>query len=252
MWSSIQSQASNAASTSSVLEEYFAKTVTRHSTLPDALASALAGKLASNDVPRDLLEQELAALLAEPDVCAAVVRDLDAVVEADPAAPDLLTVMLHFKGFSAIAAHRAAHTLWARGPDDAGSRHLALLLQGRASEIFGVDIHPGARIGAGVFIDHATGIVIGEQAAVGDDCYILHGVTLGATGKRDKTGRRHPLVGSGCTIGSGASVLGPITVGDGATVGANAVVTKNVEAGATVIDTAFMNNRVLAPKKPKV
>ena len=90
------------------------------------------------------------------------------------------------------------------------------------------------------------------QASVGDGCYILHGVTLGATGKRDKkTGRRHPEVGAGVTIGSGASLLGPITVGDRATIGTNAVVTKSVEAGATVIDTAFMNNRVLAPKKPK-
>ena len=107
-------------------------------------------------------------------------------------------------------------------------------------------------MGTGIFIDHATGVVIGEQATVGDDCYILHGVTLGATGKRDKaTGRRHPIVGSGVTIGSGASILGPITVGDRATVGAGATVIKSVEPGATVIDTGYLSNKVLAPRKPK-
>ena len=111
---------------------------------------------------------------------------------------------------------------------------------------------PGATLGPGIFIDHATGIVIGEQASLGAGCYVLHGVTLGATGKKDKaTGRRHPSVGDRVTIGSGASLLGPITVGDAATIGANAVVTKNVEAGATVIDTSFMSNRVLPPKRAK-
>ena len=154
------------------------------------------------------------------------------------------------KGKTQEAAHRAASHLWSTRSEDPGAGQLALLLQGAASERTGVDIHPGAAMGAGVFIDHATGIVIGEQAAVGDDCYILHGVTLGATGK-EKHGRRHPHVGSGCTLGNGANVLGPITVGDGATIGTGATVTKDVEAGATVIDTGFMSNKVLAPRKKK-
>ena len=210
----------------------------------------LAGKIAADDngLPRDVLADELCTLLEGHG--SAIERDLVSVVESDPAAPELLTVFCHFKGFLALSTHRCASTLWARQDEDTGARQLALLLQGRASECFQVDIHPGATMGSGIFIDHATGVVIGEQASVGDDCYILHGVTLGATGKKDKkTGRRHPVVGSGCTIGSGASVLGPIIVGDGATIGANAVVTKNVDAGATVIETSFMNNRVLGAKK---
>ena len=147
--------------------------------------------------------------------------------------------------YLALAAHRAAHALWG-----SGDRDVALLLQGRASALFGVDIHPAASVGAGTFLDHATGVVVGEQASLGEGCYVLHGVTLGATGKvRD--GRRHPAVGAGVTLGSGASVLGPITVGDGATVGANACVTKDVEAGATVVETGYLNNRVLAPRKKK-
>ena len=104
-------------------------------------------------------------------------------------------------------------------------------------------------MGSGIFIDHASGVVIGEQASVGDDCYILHGVTLGATGKV-KQGRRHPTVGNRVTIGSGASILGPIEIGDGATIGVCACVTKPVAAGATVIDVSFMSNKILAPKKP--
>lgn len=217
-----------------------------------ALASVLAGKIAAdgNGLPRSALAEELYTLLQGKRE--AIERDLLVVVDSDPAAPELLTVFCHFKGFLALSTHRCASALWARKDEDAAARALALLLQGRASECFQVDIHPGATMGSGIFIDHATGVVIGEQASVGDDCYILHGVTLGATGKKDKkTGRRHPVVGSKCTIGSGASVLGPITIGDGATVGANAVVTKNVDEGATVIETGFMNNRVLGGKKKK-
>ncbi len=255
VWSTVREQAAEAKS-SPVLAPYLERAIDAHATLPHAVAHMLAAKLASRDdglVPAQL-ESELAALLAEPPVCAALTSDLVCVVASDPAAPSLLTVLLQFKGFAALQAHRAAHSLWARAEqqDDAGARQLALLLQGRASELLGVDIHPGAKLGPGIFIDHATGIVIGEQAEVGGGCYVLHGVTLGATGKKEKgTGRRHPRVGEKVTIGSGASILGPVIVGDGATVGANAVVTKNVEAGATVIDTSFMNNRVLAPRKAK-
>ena len=251
VWSTIRDQAAEASSAKPVLRPYFSQAVNSQSSLPAAVASILASKIAAGDngLSTELLQQELERLLA--DQTEALERDLLSVVESDPAAPELLTVLCYFKGFLAVSAHRCASALWAN-KDDPGSRQLALLLQGRASECFGVDIHPGATIGRGVFIDHATGVVIGEQASVGDDCYILHGVTLGATGKKDKkTGRRHPIVGSGCTLGSCASVLGPITVGDGATIGANAIVTKNVEAGATVIETGFMNNRVLGAKKPK-
>ena len=249
VWQSIKQQASIAASTplSALMRPYLEDSIGSHASLAPATAALLTERLGG------ALDSEKLTLVLEDRLAPAealLARDLNAVVEGDPAAPELLTVFLHFKGFLALAAHRAAASLWSSRTEDPGAGQLALLLQGSASAATGVDIHPGATIGSGVFIDHATGVVIGEQAAVGDDCYILHGVTLGATGKT-KNGRRHPHVGSGCTLGNGANVLGPITVGDGATVGTGAMVTKDVEAGATVIDTGFMSNKVLAPRGKK-
>ena len=139
--------------------------------------------------------------------------------------------------FGSSQAHRAAHALWTAAEDggDAGARQLALLLQGRASARFDVDIHPGARVGAGVFVDHASGVVVGETAHVGPGCVLLHGVTLGATGKPTFGAKRHPTVGRACVLGAGATVLGDVAVGDGATVGAGAIVTRDVPAGSTVV-----------------
>eukprot|EP00629_Pelagomonadales_sp_RCC1024_P001188 CAMPEP_0119287954 /NCGR_PEP_ID=MMETSP1329-20130426/36442_1 /TAXON_ID=114041 /ORGANISM="Genus nov. species nov., Strain RCC1024" /LENGTH=288 /DNA_ID=CAMNT_0007288731 /DNA_START=172 /DNA_END=1034 /DNA_ORIENTATION=+ len=230
VWPTIIREA--AESESPVLGPLFSETVYAHKSLASGVASLLASRLADAVIPREPLEEALREALAGPRTANALARDLLAVVESDPAAPGLLATFLNFKGFHALSTYRAAHALWAR--DDPAARQLALLLQGRASSAFGVDIHPGATIGSGVFIDHATSVVIGEQATLGDDCYVLHGVTLGATGKV-RNGRRHPTIGSGCTLGSLCSVLGPITVGDGATIGACATVTKNVEAGATVV-----------------
>lgn len=165
VWTAIRGQAA-AASSSPVLAPFFQTTISSQSTLPKALAGVLARKIASDGLtPCDPLADELACIFGEPAVCKLITSDLVAVVEADPAAPELLTVLLHFKGFLALQAHRAAHQLWAR-ESDAAARQLALLLQGRASELFGVDIHPGASIGGATFIDHASGIVIGEQDAM--------------------------------------------------------------------------------------
>ena len=250
VWAAVQSQA--AAVASPILAPYLKKSITSKSSVSGALATLLASKIASDDagLPEDLLATQLFELLSPQS--AASCADLTTVLELDPAAPPLLAVFMHFKGFLGLQTHRAAASLWARGADAVGARQLALLLQGRASELFGIDIHPGASIGPGVFIDHATGVVIGETASIGSGCYILHGVTLGSTGKRDKaTGRRHPSVGDGCVLGSGSSLLGPIEIGDGATIGAGATVTKSVEAGASVIDTSYTKNKVLAPKKKK-
>ncbi|VAI08775.1 unnamed protein product [Triticum turgidum subsp. durum] len=141
---------------------------------------------------------------------------------------EMVHCFLYYKGFLALQAHRAAHALWSEG-----RRPPALLLQSRASEVFGVDIHPGARIGGGILLDHATGVVIGETAVIGDDVSILHGVTLGGTGKA--CGDRHPKVGDGVLIGAGASVLGNVRIGDGAKIGAGAVVLRDVACGTTAV-----------------
>ena len=150
---------------------------------------------------------------------------------ADPAVSSLFQPLFLFKGFQSVLAYRIAHALWADGDEGA-----ALLLQSRASELFAVDIHPTATLGAGVMLDHGTGVVIGSTAVIGDDVYMLHGVTLGATGKPVPRGsKRHPTLGRGCTVGANATVLGDIVVGDGATIGAGATVTKAVPPASTVV-----------------
>ena len=153
--------------------------------------------------------------------------DARAVYERDPACSGYIQPFLYFKGYQALQSYRVAHWLWNEG------RHtLAHHLQSRVSTVFGVDIHPAAKMGRGVMIDHATSVVIGETAVVGDDCSLLHEVTLGGTGVADED--RHPKIGRGVMIGSGAKVLGNITVGDEAKIAAGSVVVKPVPARCTV------------------
>ncbi|OBJ51632.1 serine O-acetyltransferase [Mycobacterium sp. 1423905.2] len=159
---------------------------------------------------------------------AAIRRDIQAARERDPARPGTLEVILAYPGVHAVWGHRISHWLWGRDAR-VGARVVAEI-----TRIFtGVDIHPGAEIGGGLFIDHATGVVIGETAEVGEDVTIFHGVTLGGTGA--DTGKRHPTVGDRVVIGAGAKVLGPIKIGDGSRVGANSVVVKEVPASAVVV-----------------
>ncbi|HHL21623.1 MAG TPA: serine O-acetyltransferase, partial [Aliiroseovarius sp.] len=147
--------------------------------------------------------------------------------ERDPACHRLLQPILYFKGFQAMQAYRVAHWLWKEGRKD-----LAYFLQMRSSEIYGIDIHPGARIGKGIMIDHAHSIVIGETAVVGDNVSMLHAVTLGGTGKEDED--RHPKIGDEVLIGAGAKVLGNITVGCCSRIAAGSVVLEDVPPATTV------------------
>jgi serine O-acetyltransferase len=167
------------------------------------------------------------ALSRSPLMRAALRSDLMAVRERDPASRGYAQPLLYFKGFHALESYRIAHWLW-----DQGREALALHLQNRISELFGVDIHPAARIGAGVFIDHGTGVVIGETAVVEDNVSMLHEVTLGGTGK--ESGDRHPKIRRGVLISAGAKVLGNIEVGEGAKVGAGSVVLHDVPPHCTV------------------
>lgn len=211
-----------------------------HSSLPDALAALLATKLSSCAEERKGIRSTMAAAFATPAVQRAVLCDLAKILAADPAVETLLQPVLFFKGFHALATHRVAHLLWKRG-----NKACAFLLQSLASERFAADIHPGAQIGNGVMLDHATGVVIGGTAVLGSDLYILHGTTLGATGKPTPEGeQRHPTLGDGVTLGAGSTVLGGnVVVGDGATVGAAALVSRSVPAGSVVVG----NNQVRRP-----
>ena len=166
------------------------------------------------------------AYAADPSIVAAALADLQAVFERDPACKGYLQPFLFFKGWLAVQTHRVAHALWRQGRET-----LAFYLQSRASELFQVDIHPGAKMGSGLFLDHGTGIVIGETAVVGDDVSMLHGVTLGGTGA--ERGDRHPKIGRGVLLGAGAKVLGNIVVGDYAKIASGSVVLKPVPAGCT-------------------
>ena len=155
-------------------------------------------------------------------------RDLDAVIARDPAVHSRWEVFFCYPGFKAVRSHRRAHRAYLKG-------HflLARLINFHSYQRTGIDIHPGAKLGEGVFIDHGTGVVIGETAEVGDDVTIYQGATLGGTGK--DTGKRHPTIGRGVTVGAGAKVLGPITIGDHVKIGAGAIVLKDVPDHCTVV-----------------
>lgn len=228
LWERLRGDVFMMAKTEPMLAGYLHDTVLKHTSLEAALSYFLAGKLASLYLTttslRDVIHEALAASSAIRD---AVRRDLSAVVERDPAARSLAQPFLHFKGFHALQSYRVAHWLW-----NQGRQSLALYLQNRISEAFDVDIHPAARIGRGILIDHGTSVVIGETAVVGDDVSMLHEVTLGGTGK--ESGDRHPKVGNGVLIGAGAKILGNIRIGAGSKVAAGSVVLNEVPPNTTV------------------
>ena len=218
IWLAIRDEAAAEAQREAVLASSLHATILTHDTLECALSFHLAGKLDSATLTglaiREVFDE---AYAKSPEIGVALRADLAAVRERDPACAGLLTPLLYFKGFHALQTHRIAHWLW-----NEGRRALALFFQNRVSELFDVDIHPAARIGKGILIDHGTGVVIGETAVVGDDVSMLQGVTLGGTGKEH--GDRHPKIHPQVLIGAGAKVLGNVHVGHGAKIGAGSVV----------------------------
>ena len=228
IWSRLHQDATGIVKAEPLLAGFVHDAIQQHATLEHALAFFLAGKLASRHLtPATLAELFHEAVLASNDIPDAVRRDLHAVLDRDPAARSLAVPFLFFKGFQALQSYRIAHWLWTQG-----RRPLALCLQSRISEAFAVDIHPAARIGKGILIDHGTSVVIGETAVVGNDVSILHDVTLGGTGK--DSGDRHPKIGHGVLIGAGAKILGNIRIGDGSKIAAGSVVLSAVPDHSTV------------------
>lgn len=210
------------------LASYVHATIVSRESFSDALSRLLAEELASPSVNSlQLLETINQSHKADPSIVTAAQKDLLAIVARDPAATELSVPFLFFKGFHALQSYRAAHWLWQK------DRHvMALYLQSQITKRFGVDIHPAARIGQGIMMDHATGIVIGETAVVEDSVSFLHNVTLGGTGK--ESGDRHPKIRTGVMLGAGAKVLGNIEVGAGARVAAGSVVLEAVPPHVTV------------------
>ena len=211
-----------------ILASFLHATILNHCELEQALSFHLANQLDSPTASSLLLREVIMqALESDPSIREAVRADLQAVVDRDSACHELYIPFLYFKGFHSLQTHRIAHWLW-----NQGRQALALFFQNRMSTEFGVDIHPAARMGQGIMLDHATGLVIGETAVVGNNVSILQSVTLGGTGKDE--GDRHPKIGDGVLISAGAKILGNIHVGDGAKVGAGSVVLEDVPAHTTV------------------
>ncbi len=227
VWSTLRMEAQAAAQVEPTLASLLNATILAHDELGRALSYQIARKLGDGEL-RAMSVREVAesAYRADPSLVDAAQADLKAVFERDPACKGYLQPFLFFKGFQALQTHRVAHWLWTQG-----RQTLAFHLQSRVSELFQVDIHPAARFGSGVFIDHGTGIVVGETAVVGNDVSMLHGVTLGGTGAAGVD--RHPKIGDGVLLGAGAKVLGNIIVGDHAKVASGSVVLKNVPPGCT-------------------
>lgn len=244
LWSSILQEAEQAARDEPLLASFLHMTVLRHGTLEDVLAFHLSSKLASPVMDaRALLELFREAYAADSGIIEAARADITACFERDPACDSYSTPLLYFKGFHAIQSQRITHWLWQQG-----RKTLAYFLQNRISEVMGADIHPAARIGHGVMLDHGTGVVVGETAVIGNNVSMLHGVTLGGSGK--ERGDRHPKIGDGVMLGAGASVLGNIRVGECAKVGAGSVVLDDVPAHTTVVGVPAKVVAQLCPGTP--
>jgi len=228
IWTQIRAEAQAAMKSEPALGSFIYATVLNHQNLEGAICHRLAQRLDHTDVDAGLISQTFHDVLDNDRSLGQIFRaDLSAVYDRDPACTRYLDPLLYFKGFHALVTHRFAHALWKSGRLD-----FALYLQSQGSRFFSVDIHPAAQFGQGIMLDHATGFVVGETAAVGNDCSFLHAVTLGGSGK--ETGDRHPKIGDNVLIGAGAKVLGNIKVGSCSRIAAGSVVLSDVPPNVTV------------------
>ncbi len=228
VWRQVREEADAAIRDEPALASFILETVVQQPTLEEAIVHRIAARLDHPDVHAGLIRQAfMEALGDDPTISEAFRADIMAVYDRDPACKRMLDPILYFKGFQALQTHRLAHWLLRKG-----RRDFALYLQSRSSNVFQTDINPAAKVGRGVFLDHATGIVVGETAEIGDDVSILQDVTLGGTGK--ESGDRHPKIRHGVLIGAGAKILGNIEIGHCARVAAGSVVLHAVPHNKTV------------------
>lgn len=228
IWMRLREEADAIVRSEPALATFMLTNILNHDSLEAAVIHRVAGRLSHASLSSELICQLYSELAAgDPGYGEAFRADIIAVADRDPACSRLIEPVLYFKGFHAIQTHRLAHTLW-----NQRRRDLALYLQSRSSEVFQTDINPAARIGKGIFLDHATGLVVGQTAVIEDDVSILQDVTLGGTGK--EKGDRHPKIRRGVLIGAGAKILGNIEVGACARVAAGSVVLQPVPRNTTV------------------
>jgi serine O-acetyltransferase len=228
VWTSIRSELERDAKNEPALSNFIHEAVLKYESFESVLGHYLSEKLSTPMLSGERVEAViLEALEDDKRIGEAARADILAVIDRDPACPGYSVPLLYFKGYQSLQCYRVANWLWRNN-----RRAMALYLQSRISELFGVDIHPAAKIGKGILMDHATGIVIGETATVEDNVSMLHEVTLGGTGK--EKGIRHPTIRAGVLIGAGAKILGNVEVGEGAKIGAGSVVISDVPAHTTV------------------
>ena len=228
VWSAIREEAEHVLHAEPALGSFVYATILSHERLEDAVVHRLAQRLDHCDADAGHIAKTFESILDHNSELPVIFRaDLTAVRDRDPACNRFIEPMLYFKGFHALATYRFAHELW-----KLGRRDFALYLQSHCSKLFGVDIHPAAKFGKGIMLDHATGFVVGETAVIGDNCSFLHGVTLGGSGKEQ--GDRHPKIGDCVLIGAGAKVLGNIKIGNCSRVAACSVVLEDVNEKTTV------------------
>ncbi len=228
VWKAVRSEAEAVVAKEPLMSVFVYSTILNQDSLEAAVIHRIGERLHNREFSSDLVRQSFDAMMEDWPEWSDILRiDIAAVYDRDPACERLIEPILYFKGFQAIQTHRLAHWNWNKG-----NRDLALYLQSRSSQVFQTDINPAARMGRGVFIDHATGVVIGATATVGDDVSILHGVTLGGTGK--DSGDRHPKISDGVLLGAGATVLGNVKVGKCSRIASGSVVVKDVPDNVTV------------------
>ncbi len=228
-WAKIKEEAHQVVEKESVLKPLIEQTILSQPNFISCISARLSRKLARLDMPQDEVECVLLEVLKEnSDIAQFIAQDLQAIYDRDAACNSPLEPLLFFKGFHAITNYRISHVLW-----NNGRTALALYFQSIGSEIFQVDIHPAAKIGCGIMLDHATSFVVGETGIIEDNVSILHEVTLGGTGKQ--SGLRHPIVRSGVLIGAGTKILGRVEVGENAKIGAGSVVLNDVLPNTTVV-----------------
>ena len=228
VWEELRREARDWSIKEAALTNWLHRVILDQKSLATALALLLSTKLQGREVDsRSFYQVFYESIKVDKDLVLSSEADLRATYDRDPACNSYLKPLLFYKGYQAVQAYRVANRLW-----NQGQIIMAEYMQSRVSEVFQVDIHPAAKIGKGLMIDHATGVVIGETAVVGDGVSLLHGVTLGGNGK--EPGDRHPKIGSGTMIGAGASVLGNITIGVSCRIGAGSVVLRDVPDNTSV------------------
>jgi serine O-acetyltransferase len=244
LWARLRQEAEEAYAHAPMLAPLFLDSIINQPSFEAAVFHRVAARLKNDVISLSLIVQAFHRAQAfDPEIGAALKADITAAFERDPACERLIEPFLYFKGFHAIQAHRLTHWLWHNR-----ERDFAMYLQSRSSEVFQTDIHPAAKIGRGIFLDHATGLVVGATAVIEDDVSLLQNVTLGGTGK--EAGDRHPKVRRGAMIGAGAKILGNIEVGGYARVAAGSVVLRAVPAHTTVAGVPAKIVRTATPDEP--